>query len=117
MIMDQTDARNELIGLIYEAALDRPVWSLVADRLADLMHAEIGQISCYDVTTQTGVDVSPRVPPQALRSYADHWVHRNPLIALGQRKLVGEMFSLHDLMPKSDLHVQKSTMSSSPRSD
>jgi DNA-binding CsgD family transcriptional regulator len=100
--MDQTDARNELIGLIYEAVLDRSVWPLVADRLADLIHAKVGQISCYDISTQTGLDVSPRVPPEALHSYADHWVHRNPLIARGQRKLVGEVFSLHDLMPKSE---------------
>lgn len=100
--MDQKDARNELIGLIYEAALDRSVWPLVADRLADLMHAKVGQISCYDISTQTSLDVSPRLPPEALHSYADHWVHRNPLIARGQRKLVGEVFSLHDLMPKSE---------------
>jgi DNA-binding CsgD family transcriptional regulator len=96
------DERTELIGLIYEAALDRRVWPLVADRLADLMGAAACQISTHDVRTGAVVEVAPRVPPEALALYGNSWVHHNPLIAAGRRMPVGSVFSNHDLVPKDD---------------
>lgn len=101
--MRRLDERAELIGLIYEAALDQKVWPLVADRLADLMGARVCQFSGYDARTGAIANVAPRVPPEALRDYDDYWVHRNPLITPGSRKPVGEVLSIHDLMPRSEL--------------
>ncbi len=100
--MAGVDERTELIGLIYEAALDRRVWPLVADRLADLMGAAACQITTHDVRTGAVVEVAPRVPPEALALYGNSWAHHNPLIAAGRRMPVGSVFSNHDLVPKDD---------------
>lgn len=45
------DERAELIGRIYEAALDRQIWPVVADRLADALLATVGQFGSYDART------------------------------------------------------------------
>jgi DNA-binding CsgD family transcriptional regulator len=100
--MGGPNERTELIGLIYEAALDRRVWPAVADRLADLMGAVTCRISSYDCGARTAVGVAPRVPPEALRCYAEHWVHHNPLVAVGRRMPVGEVFRDRDLVTKQD---------------
>jgi hypothetical protein len=39
--MRRSDERDELIGRIYEAGVDRRTWPLVADRSADLMGAVV----------------------------------------------------------------------------
>lgn len=97
------DKRNDLIALIYETALDRRLWPLVTDRLADLTGARVGQISIFDGATQRVVNIAPRVPPEALRDYEQYWVHHNPLIAAGRRQPVGAVLSVHDLIPRADL--------------
>ncbi len=97
------DERVALIELVYEAALDRHVWPKVADRLADLTDATICQISTYDGVARTATDIAPRMPPEALRSYEDHWVYHNPLIAIGRRKPIGLVLSIYDLMPRREL--------------
>jgi DNA-binding CsgD family transcriptional regulator len=100
--MGRQEEYAELIGLIYEAALDRRVWPLVADRLADFMGAGACQISTHDTRTGTVAEVAPRVPREALVNYANHWVHQNPLIAAGRRMPIGSVFSNHDLVRKDD---------------
>jgi len=100
--MRYPDERAELIGLIYEAAVDSKVWPLVMDRLADLIGARIAQVSTFDVKARLATNIAPRVPPEAARGYDDHWVHHNPLIAAGLSKPVGEVLSIHDLVPKTE---------------
>lgn len=100
--MDGPDERTELIGLVYEAALDRHVWPLVADRLADLMGAVTCRISSYDPGARTAAGVATRIPPEALYSYEDHWVHHNPLVAVGRRMPVGRVFRDRDLISKEE---------------
>jgi DNA-binding CsgD family transcriptional regulator len=100
--MYQTNERVELIGLMYEAALDRSVWPIVADRLADLMGATVGQISSYDATTGAADEIAPRIPPEATGRYLNHWVHHNPLVEAGLRRPVGKVFTNRDLVPKPE---------------
>jgi hypothetical protein len=100
--MGRTDEHLELIGLIYEAALDRSVWAIVADPLADLMGATVCQISSYDGKTGAADEIAPRVPPEASRSYLDDWVQHNPFVEAGLRHPVGEVFATNDLVAKSE---------------
>ncbi|HTW68436.1 MAG TPA: LuxR C-terminal-related transcriptional regulator [Acetobacteraceae bacterium] len=97
------DERVALIEQIYEAALDPQVWPDVADRLADLAGAPICQISTCNGIMRTVVNITPRVPPEALRRYDEYWVYHNPLIAIGRRQPIGEVLSIHDLMPRDEL--------------
>ncbi len=100
---DHSDVLADLIALIYEAALDQQMWPHVADRLADAAEATVCQISTYDLITQTSANVAPRVPSDALRSYAEYWVHHNPLVAAGRRQPLGKVLSIHDLIPRDEL--------------
>jgi DNA-binding CsgD family transcriptional regulator len=98
--MDRADRRAELIGLIYEAALDRALWSAVINRLTDLVGAQVGQISTFDVRTRASANMAPRMPPEAISEYDGHWVHQNPLIERGKRMQTGRIFTGRDLMPR-----------------
>jgi DNA-binding CsgD family transcriptional regulator len=100
---DNSDALADLIALIYEAALDQQMWPHVADRLADAAGATVCQISTYDGITQTSANVAPRVPSDALRGYAEYWVHHNPLISAGRRQPLGKVLSIHDLISRDEL--------------
>ncbi len=100
---DSSDALGDVIALIYEAALDQQMWPHVADRLADAAGATVCQISTYDEITQTSANVAPRVPADALRSYAEYWVHQNPLVAAGRRQPLGKVLSIHDLIARDEL--------------
>jgi DNA-binding CsgD family transcriptional regulator len=91
--------RQKIVGLIYDAALDRKIWPLVADYLADVMNANVCQFSTFDSRTGVSTNVAPRVDPKILRAYAEHWAHKNPLIDIALRKRVRSPFTISDLMP------------------
>jgi DNA-binding CsgD family transcriptional regulator/GAF domain-containing protein len=96
--VDRTDSRADLIGLIYEAALDRTLWPLVINRLTDLVGAQVGQISTFDLRTCTGANIAPRMPPEAISEYDSHWVHQNPLIGRAKHVPTGRIFTTHDII-------------------
>jgi DNA-binding CsgD family transcriptional regulator len=97
--MNRTDQCAKLIELIYEAALDQTLWSSVIDGLTDLVGAQIGQISTFDLRTHSAADIAPRMPPEALSEYVSYWVHQNPLIERAAHLQTGQIFSIHDLIP------------------
>jgi len=98
-----SDARADLIALIYEAGLDPQMWPRVADCVADAVGATVCQISTYDGITHTAADVAPRVPSEALQKYEEYWIHHNPLVAAGRRQPLGKVLSVHDLIPRDEL--------------
>jgi DNA-binding CsgD family transcriptional regulator len=101
--MRHPDERAELIGLIYEAALDPKVWPLVTDRLADALHARVGQLATHQAETLEARMVVPRMSPESLRSYADYWVYRNTLITHALRHPVGTTITFEEIVPREEL--------------
>jgi DNA-binding CsgD family transcriptional regulator len=101
--MPSTQELVELLGLIYEAAQDQSIWPLVTERLADLTGAEVCQISMFDIAAQTLANIDTRLPPEAVRNYADYWVYHNPLIKPGLRQPVGRLISMYTLVPRDEL--------------
>jgi DNA-binding CsgD family transcriptional regulator len=101
--MPSTREIAELLGLIYEAARDQNIWPLVTERLADLTNAEVCQLSMFDLVAQASVNIETRLPSDAVRHYANYWVHHNPLIKPGLRHPVGKVLSMYDLVPKEEL--------------
>jgi hypothetical protein len=101
--MQHSDERVELIGLIYEAALDPTVWPRVADRLADLCGATSAHFLGQNFKTFQVTNIAPRATPEIMRSYADHWVYHNPMSVSVRRVPTGVAYSYDRLMPRREL--------------
>jgi hypothetical protein len=101
--MQHLDKRIELIGLIYEAALDPTVWARVADRLADLFGATSAHFLGQNFKTFQVTNIAPRATPEIMRSYAEHWVYHNPLSMSVRRVPAAVAYSYDRLMPRREL--------------
>jgi DNA-binding CsgD family transcriptional regulator/PAS domain-containing protein len=81
---DRSRQLLELIGLIFDAALDPAVWPEALNNLADATGAHVGALGSYDVRTNTLANVAPRQDPDYQRSYQEHWASRNPFRQMWQ---------------------------------
>jgi DNA-binding CsgD family transcriptional regulator/PAS domain-containing protein len=101
--MPGLDETAELIDLIYDAAVDASVWPRVIDRLADLCGASSAQVLCQDFKTLEVTNIAPRFDPEIVRSYAERWVHGNPLSDAWNRTQVGAVTTFDAVMPRREL--------------
>jgi hypothetical protein len=69
---------SELVGLIYDTALDPDAWPTMLNRLADLLAASSGaQIASCNSRTQVAMHLAPRPDPEYLRSLVEYWTRRD----------------------------------------
>ncbi|HVI98457.1 MAG TPA: helix-turn-helix transcriptional regulator [Sphingomonas sp.] len=69
----------ELIETIYAAALHVDLWPKALVRLADLTRSEIPALVLVRASAGRVTGIAPRIDPGAMRTYGEHWIHRNPL--------------------------------------
>ena len=100
--MDREDQRADLVALIHNAAVDSGVWLTVVHRLADVLRAQVGQISTFDAQTGTITHIKPRMTPEALHDYAGRWRYRNPLIAPARRRPTGSVVRVVNPLVEAD---------------
>ena len=67
---------SELVGLIYDAALDPDAWPVLLNRLADALSARCGAIGSHNSSTNATAVTAPRADPEYLRSFTDYWAGR-----------------------------------------
>lgn len=72
-------AFDELIGRIYDAALNPQIWPAALNRIAELANASVAMIGSFDSFSREFTAISPRQDPDRLRHYARYWASRNPL--------------------------------------
>ena len=90
VIADQ--AFSDLVGLIYDCALDKDRWSEVLERLCGATKAEFGELSVTNVATrQWSVAAAHNWPRAALEEMAQN-LAVNPLVPLGLVYDVGKPF-------------------------
>jgi DNA-binding CsgD family transcriptional regulator len=82
---------SELIGLIYDAALDPSAWPAMLNRLADSISALGAQVGSYNSRTNAIATIAPRTDPEYLRSFTEYWANRNPIWKRSGRVPVGEV--------------------------
>jgi DNA-binding CsgD family transcriptional regulator len=101
------DKLSDLIGLIYEAALDGGLWPNVLAGLADTAGAHIPMMGAYDLATHRASMLAPRMDPSQLRLLA-HWGREPAFRSLGARIVgraasqPGEVFDLRSVVPADE---------------
>ena len=68
---------SELIGLIYDAALNPEAWPVMLNCLADVLSAQCSLIGSHNSSTDAVAMTAPRTDLQYLRSFAEYWAGRN----------------------------------------
>jgi len=101
------DKLSDLIGLIYEAALDGALWPNVLAGLADTAGAHIPMMGTYDLATHQASALAPRMDPAQL-CLLEHWGREPAFRALGARIIgralsqPGEVFDLRSVVPADE---------------
>jgi DNA-binding CsgD family transcriptional regulator/PAS domain-containing protein len=80
---------SELVGLIYDAALDPDAWPVMLSRLADALSAQCGFIGSHNSSTNTTAITAPRTDPEYLRSFIEYWARRAFIWNGGEKLPVG----------------------------
>ena len=65
---------SQIIGLIYDAALDPEAWPVMLNRLADALSAQCSVIGSLNSSTNAAAMTAPRTDPEYLRSFAEYWM-------------------------------------------
>jgi DNA-binding CsgD family transcriptional regulator len=101
--MREHDARLDVLGLVYEAALDQSLWPKVLDQIADLAEASVGQIGSFDAYTLKEKNIAPRLSPDVLSNYTQNWANKNPFLEKTVIFPAGNVFAFDDVLPNSGL--------------
>jgi hypothetical protein len=75
------DAVLDLVGAIYDAALEQGRWSRVLERVDDAVGGRI-LFGVYDPANGLSSLLSPRIDPERVQELLG-WAPRNPLLPLG----------------------------------
>jgi hypothetical protein len=71
---------SELIGLIYDAALDPGASPVMLNRLINALSAQCGVIGSYNPNTGAVAMAAVRTDPECFRSFTKYWASRNLIL-------------------------------------
>jgi DNA-binding CsgD family transcriptional regulator len=80
---------SQLIGLIYDAALNPEAWAVMLNRLADALSARCSAIGSHDSSTNATAMTAPRADPEYLRNFIEYWARRAFIWNGGEKLPVG----------------------------
>ena len=92
------DAVLDLVGAIYDAALDQGRWSQVLERIDDAVGGRV-LFGVYDPANGLSSLLSPRIDPARVQELLD-WAPRNPLLPLGIGRPPGDVFTIGDFISR-----------------
>src|ERR1700736_137248 len=87
------DGVLDLVGSIYEAALDATLWPDVLNRIGDAVGGPEVIFGVFDPATGLSNLLAPRIDPLLVNSLMD-WAPRNPLLPLGIGQAPGKVFTV-----------------------
>jgi len=93
---------SELIGLIYDAALNPEAWPVMLNCLADVLSAQCSLIGSHNSSTDAVAMTAPRTDLQYLRSFAEYWAGRDFIWKRGAKLAVGTVTVWEMIMPRSE---------------
>jgi DNA-binding CsgD family transcriptional regulator/GAF domain-containing protein len=95
------DASVDLVGAIYDAALDAELWPDVLNRIGDAVGGPEVIFGVYDPSSGLSNLLAPRIDPALVNSLMD-WAPRNPLLPLGIGLAPGRVFTIGDFITKDE---------------
>jgi DNA-binding CsgD family transcriptional regulator/PAS domain-containing protein len=98
--MNDTDAHDDLVALIYDAAIDRNRWSSVLERIADATASGGSALIMQDRTTGRGEGIFIRGDPVAYAEYFEEFAAINPLIDASEHLCSGAVTTDRDVLPR-----------------
>lgn len=90
----------DLVGAIYETALDGSRWQSVLTRIDDAVGGRV-LFGIYDPASGLSSLLSPRMDPARVQELLG-WAPRNPLLPLGIGRTPGEVFTIGDFIPPGE---------------
>lgn len=91
---------DDLIALIYDAAVDRTLWSSVLEKIADHLHCSGSALIMQDRASGLGEGVFIRSDPANLADYFGHFSTVNPLIAASEHLRTGDVVTDRDVISR-----------------
>ena len=95
------DKVQDLVGSIYDAALDGDLWPNILNRIGDAVGGPQVMFGIYDPAIGLTNLLAPRIDPELTRSLVD-WAPRNPLLPLGADQPPGKVFTCGDFITPED---------------
>jgi DNA-binding CsgD family transcriptional regulator len=100
--MSKETEPEDLVDLIYEAALESNLWPNVLVRLAEAMGALQVAMPSLDRRANVFAAIAPRLDADMLTSYKEYWAFHDPALARATAQPVGEIYNLDSLMPRDE---------------
>jgi DNA-binding CsgD family transcriptional regulator len=98
--MSEAEAISELIGTVYDAAIDPELWPGVLERACGFLSCCCGTLGFLNFTDGAlNMDVNWGHDPDYTKLYLDHYVHLNPMIPATFRAPVGQVDTVVSAMP------------------
>ena len=94
-------ATLNLIGAIYDVALDATLWPDVLNQIGDAVGAPRVMFGFYDGATGQSAIHAPRFDPETVRSCVE-WDRDNPLPGLSAGRRPGTVFTISDFIALDD---------------
>jgi DNA-binding CsgD family transcriptional regulator len=91
------DATLDLIGAIYDVALDATLWPDILNKIGDAVGAPRVMFGFYDGATGRSAIHAPRFDPETVRSCVE-WDRDNPLPGLSAGRRPGSVFTISDFI-------------------
>src|SRR5262245_38968517 len=104
------DARalSELIGKIYDCAVDPDLWPQALAAICRQMRAGAGTISYSHIAAGTPlVAFAPGTEPHYTRLYVDEYAHRNPLVNAINAFTIADPRRIDDLVPPEEFKASE----------
>jgi DNA-binding CsgD family transcriptional regulator len=97
--MNETEQLSELVGRVYDAALDPALWPTVLGETCRFVDCVSGTLNSYDtVRSSLAINVSHGYDPDYVKLLLERYIHINPMVEMALRTDVGDVLSVHQVM-------------------
>jgi DNA-binding CsgD family transcriptional regulator len=88
----------DLVGSIYDAALDAALWPDVLNRIGDAVGRQLPMFGIFDPASGLSNVLAPRIDPEIVRSGIEDWAPHNPFLLRSANEPAGKVLTCADFM-------------------